>query len=294
MLIIPKRRIAAAMTAMAATIVASLVLGGCATLISSATSGMADNLSSAILNQTDPETVRDGAPAYLLMMDSFVEGSPDSSRMLQAAAKLYAMYGAVFTEDPDRAKRLTQRAWSYGQRALCAQKNDVCNVKALGFDEYDAAMTKLDDGDVPALFAYSVSWLAYIRAHSDDWGALAELPKAESAINRLYELDPGFEGGAIHLYLGILATLRPPALGGKPEEGKMHFEKAIEMSDGKDLTAQVEFAKSYARMLYDRELHDRLLTQVIEADPSAEGLTLFNIIAQRNAQELLATADDYF
>ncbi len=290
----PIRRIGAAMTTMGVLFATSLVLTGCSTIISSATSGMADNLSSAILNQSDPETVRDGAPAYLLMMDSFVEGSPDNSRMLQAAAKLYAMYGAVFTEDPDRAKRLTERAWSYGQRALCAENNDACNVTALGFDEYDAAMTELEDGDVPALFAYSVSWLAYIRAHSDDWGALAELPKAESAINRLYELDPGFERGAIHLYLGILATLRPPALGGKPDEGKMHFERAIELSGGKDLTAQVEYAKSYARMLYDRELHDRLLTQVIEADPNVEGLTLFNIIAQRNAHELLATADDYF
>ncbi len=51
-------------------------LAGCSALISKATSGLASNLSAAILNQDDPETVRDGAPAYLLMLDSFIEGSP--------------------------------------------------------------------------------------------------------------------------------------------------------------------------------------------------------------------------
>lgn len=289
-----KRLILRCLSALLLAAASGMLAAGCTTIISSATSGMSDNLSSAILNQNDPETVRDGAPAYLLMMDSFVEGSPDNPTILQAGAKLYAMYGAVFTDDPDRAKRLTQRGWGYGQRALCAENNDTCNVVSLGFDEFDVAMAELGDGDVPALFAFSVSWLAYIRANSDNWNALAELPKAESAMNRLYQLEPGFEGGAIHLYLGILATLRPPALGGRPDEGKMHFEKAIELSDGKDLTARVEYARSYARLIYDRELHDRLLTQVIEANPNADGLTLFNIIAQRDAQELLASADDYF
>ena len=40
-----------------------LCLGGCASLVSSATARMADNITVAILNQDDPETVRDGAPA---------------------------------------------------------------------------------------------------------------------------------------------------------------------------------------------------------------------------------------
>ena len=37
---------------------------GCASLVSSAASKFADNLSAAVLNQNDPEIVRDGAPAY--------------------------------------------------------------------------------------------------------------------------------------------------------------------------------------------------------------------------------------
>ena len=67
---------------------ACLLLSGCASLMSSAASGLADNLSAAVLNQNDPETVRDGAPAYLLLLDSFLEGSPDDPALLEAAAKL--------------------------------------------------------------------------------------------------------------------------------------------------------------------------------------------------------------
>ena len=81
---------------------------------------------------------------------------------------------------------------------------------------------------------------------------------------------------------------------GKPEEARGHFEKAIAMTDGRDLSAKVEFARGYAKLLYDRELHDRLLNEVLASDPYADRLTLSNVIAQRDAEVLLAEAEDYF
>ena len=76
--------------------------------------------------------------------------------------------------------------------------------------------------------------------------------------------------------------------------GLAHFQKAIELSGGRDLSIKVDFARYYARTLYDRELHDRLLEEVLAADPTQPGLTLFNTLAQDDAKELLAGADDYF
>jgi hypothetical protein len=90
-------------------------------MMQSATNGMATNLSAAIMNQDDPETVRDGAPAYLLMLDSFIEGAPEDASMLGAAAELYAAYGVIFVEDQQRADRLTSRALSYSQRKMMLQ-----------------------------------------------------------------------------------------------------------------------------------------------------------------------------
>lgn len=269
-------------------------LNGCSSIAASAAGGLAGNLSTAILNQDDPETVRDGAPAYLLLMDSFIEGSPENSDLLVSAANLYAAYGAVFVQDDERSKRLTQKAFGYGRRALCVEHTPACSWGNLDFDSYAQGLGAVDGKHISSLYSYTVSWLAYTRAHSDDWKALAELPKVEATLNRVYSLDPEFQSGNVHLYLGILNTLRPPALGGKPEQARLHFEKAIELSQGKNLGAKVEFARSYARLLYDRELHDRLLTEVLSAEPIAPGLTLFNTLAQREARELLDSADDYF
>jgi tetratricopeptide (TPR) repeat protein len=252
------------------------------------------NLSSAIMNQNDPETVRAGAPAYLLLVDGFIEGNPDNEAMLRAGANLYGVYAAVFVTEPERAARLAERARKYGERALCERKSSLCGLAQRPHDEFVAALENLCKRDVPTFYAFTVSWLISIKANSSDWGALADLPKAESALERIIELDETYDGGSAHLYLGILQTLRPPALGGKPEVGRRHFERALALSEGKNLSVKVEYACGYARLLYDRELHDRLLREVLAADPAAPGLTLTNVLAQEQAAELLRSGEDYF
>jgi hypothetical protein len=58
--------------------------------------------------------------------------------------------------------------------------------------------------------------------------------------------------------------------------------------------AKVLYARQYARLVFDRPLHDRLLNEVVAADPEAPGLTLGNTLAQEQALLLLASADEYF
>jgi len=260
----------------------------------SATNDMAANLSSAIMNQDDPETVRDGAPAYLLLLDSFIAGSPDSPAMLAAAAELYAAYGVIFVADPARADRLTQRALTYGQRSLCASNKSACGIHELPFQEFEIALETLGKKDAASLFTYGLTSIAYIKVHSDDWGAMTKLPGVESALKRVQALDPQYQAVQVEHYLAVLNTIRPPALGGNFEAGKAYFERAVELSNGRDLSINVDYARYYARTLYDRELHDKLLNDVMSAEPNQEGYTLFNTLAQREAQELLDSADDYF
>lgn len=281
---------------------AVLGLAGCNALASRAASNLADDLGSAILNQDDPETVRDGAPAYLLLIDSFAQKESASGAMLEAAAELYSAYAAVFVDDPQRAKRLSKRARNYGERALCRRHSPAgagqamagCGWSSLEFAALEAELAAVRSEDAPALYAFTVSWLVWIRAHSDEWTALADLPKVEAALDRLQSVAGEFKAGSVQLYLGVLHTLRPPALGGNPDAGRNHFEQAVALSGGRDLGAKVEFARSYARMVYDRELHDRLLSEVLEADPRQDGYTLLNVLAQREAEALLASADEYF
>ena len=272
----------------------ALIVTGCASVMATAGSGLAGNLSTAILNQDDPELVRDGAPAYLLMLDSFVESSPDNEAALSAAANLYAAYGVVFVDDPVRARKLTVRARSYGQRALCAANKSACGIWELGYEHFVVALNVLNKNDVAALYTFGVSWIAYIQAHSEDWGALARLPQVQATMMRVQEIDPRYEQSNVEHFLALLNTIRPPALGGDFEAGFAQYRLAMSLSGGKDLSIMVDCARYYARTLYDRELHDHLLNQVLAADPVHDGYTLFNTLAQEEAQELLDSADDYF
>jgi hypothetical protein len=271
-----------------------LLLGACASIMQSATNEMAANLSSAIMNQDDPDTVRDGAPAYLLLLDSFIAGSADDAAMLAAAAELYAAYGVIFVEEAERADRLTERALSYGRQALCASNKSACGIQDLPFKEFEMALEDLDKKDAPSLFTYGLTSIAYIKVHSDDWGAMTRLPHVESTLKRVQVLDPAYKTVQVEHFLAVLNTIRPPALGGNFDAGKNHYERALTLSHGKDLSIHVDYARYYARTLYDRELHDSLLDEVMAADPHQEGHTLFNTLAQREARDLLATADDYF
>ena len=279
---------------MLAVFAVSGFLGGCASLVSSAASEFADGLSVAILNQDDPETVRAAVPSYMLMLDSLVESDPDDPDILSAAATLYASYGAVFADDPARAKRLTRRARDYGQRAMCAEYADACRWREQTYDEFTASVAGVTAEDAELLYTYGFATLAYLRAHSDDWNSLAELPQAEALFEHYLAIAGDDVNEATYVYMGILLTLRPPALGGKPDIAREFFEKAIALSDGRDLAAKVEFAKGYAKMLYERELHDELLTEVISADPYVDGLTLSNVLAKEEAAKLLLEADEYF
>jgi len=273
---------------------ASLVTSGCATVVSNVASNFGDNLSSAILNQDDPETVRAGMPSYMLLMDSFVQGSPDSPAMLGAAANLYASYGAVFVDDEVRASRLTRRAREYALRGICIDYAAACDWRDLKYDDFVATLDGLTEAHADAVYQYSFATLAFLRVHASDWNSLAELPQAEALLERYFELSGDSVRSSAHTYMGVLLTLRPPSLGGKPEEARAHFEKAIAMTGGKDLSVKVEFAKGYAKLLYERELHDQLVGEVLDASPYADGLTLMNVLAQEEALRLRADANNYF
>jgi hypothetical protein len=278
----------------APVVVGLLLLSGCSTVIAPVTSRATKGLTSAVLDHNDPETVRQGAPAYLLMVDALIAGDPDNVELLIAGAQLYSSYTAGFVVEAERAVRLAERARGYGWRALCESDRRACGTWHLPFDEFQAVVDGVEAKDVPALFAAGSAWATWVRASSADWVAVADKARVEAMMLRVTELDETYRDGAAFTYLGVLNTLIPAALGGKPEQGRKDFERAIELSKGQDLMNKVMLAEDYARMVFDRELHDRLLTEVIEADPNVPGLVLLNTMAQEQARMLLEESEEYF
>ncbi|MDM8517662.1 TRAP transporter TatT component family protein [Desulfobacterales bacterium HSG16] len=242
-------------------------------MISSAALDMSKNLSEVILNHNDSETIRQGAPAYLLMMDSFVKKDPENEQLLIQASKLYGAYADAFTRNnPQRSKKLSDRALNYGADAMCAARDDACELQTIVFADFEKKIQKMEKKDLPALFALGAAWGIRIKAHKSDWNAIADISRVESIMKKIKSMDDTYEKGAVHLYLGMMSSFLPPAMGGKPEEGRKNFERAIEISKGENLMIKVVFARQYARLVFDRDLHDRLLKEVIEAKAEEGGI----------------------
>lgn len=272
-----------------------LVLTGCASIANRASERFADNLGRGILNQDDPATVAEGLPAYLLLLDGLLEGDPNNAGTLRAAAKLYGAYAGNFVREPERAARLSKRAFDYAQRASCVDQAALCAAIKAPFDQWESAVaTQSGEHAAARLYALGTAWAGYIQTHSDDYAAIAAIPRVSLVLERAVALQPSLDQGMPFVYLGVLNSLRPAAVGGQPEQGRAAFEHAIELSDGRNLMARTLLARHYARLVFDQELHDAQLQAVLEADPRAPGLTLMNTLAQAQARALLDDSKNYF
>ena len=247
------------------------------------------------MNQDEPAIIEMGAPSYLLLLDALILTYPTDKKLLLAGSRLYGSYAGGFVSDEQQAKNMADKAMEYARRALCLHKKKSCYMINGTHDElqYELA-NNFKAKDIDLIYSVATAWLGWIQANSDDWNAIAQLGKVKYTMQWVAEKDAAYDNGMVQVYLGALETLLPPSLGGQPELGRQHFEKAIEVSGGHNLMAYVVFAEKYARLMFEHELHDHLLNKAIGADPHYEGLTLINRLAQQQAQVLLDESTDYF
>ncbi|MCA6128543.1 TRAP transporter TatT component family protein [Thalassolituus oleivorans] len=272
-----------------------LTIGLCLLMAACSVGRLPNNLSRSMMNQDDPAVVAAGAPAYLLLLDALVLTYPDDEDFLLAASRLYGAYAGVFAQDEEQAKSMAEKAMTYARRALCEYDDDACRLVDGPADALNNALySDYDSDDIAVFYAFASAWAGWIQANTDDWNAIAQLSKVTTLMTWVASHDPAYDNATVQVYLGVLETQLPPSLGGKPEAGRAHFERAIELTDGHNLMAKVLFAKQYARLMFEQELHDRLLQETLSTDPHFEGLTLINRLAQRQAHILLAESADYF
>ena len=256
----------------------------------------AEDVAKAAAKQSDPNVVRSGSPAYLMLIDGLLEAYPDSKDLLTAGCQAYLSYASSFLEDSDleKVKPLYTKAKAYGFRAL-ADKVDFQKAVAGNLEEFIVLLQQYKKNDVPALFCTASSWVNWINLNSDSLEALVEIPMLEATMRRILELDDEFHYGGPHLLLGAYLAAKPSIIGGDIHEAKRHFDRALALGEGKVLMAKVLFAKYYARRVGDRTLFEETLQEVL-ATPTdtVPELTLSNVLAQEKARKMLEQADDYF
>jgi hypothetical protein len=256
---------------------------------------LVEDVAKAAYKQSDLRTIREGMPAYLMLMDGMIEAWPDNEELLIAAAQAYSSFASVLGEEQDKAytKLLAGKARAYALRSL-AQRGFKDPIKS-PFDDFKKDVQAAGKKDVPYIFWSAACWANWIILNLDSIEAMAELPRVELLIRRAQELDEGFYYGGPDLFLGIWLASRPAVAGGDLKKAQQYFLRALDFGKGKFLMAYVYYADNYARRALDKELFISTLTKVLEtpADISPE-LTLVNTIAKAKAKELLSHVDEYF
>jgi len=269
-------------------------LAGCGALIDRAATRFAEDLERAVVNYDEPLVVERGLPAFLLILEARRQANPEDAELLATLASMTGTYASLFIDNPDSVARMTERALGYARQATCLRGTPLCGAVDLPFSEFEPVAAGLDPDQVELAYTLGTAWVSWIAARSQDYAALADLPKAERLLERVAELEPTHDDGAVWLYLAVLNSQRPPAAGGRPELARQLYERAREVSDGRNLIIDVFMAEELARLLFDRELFVERLEAVLAADPDQPGYVLANHIAQARARELLTQTDEIF
>jgi hypothetical protein len=177
---------------------------------------------------------------------------------------------------------------------MCETYEPSCAWPGMTYDEFVATLGGIGPKHADILYTYGFASLSFLQARTSDYDTIAEFPLVQALFDHYLNISGDAVNSSVYTYMGTMHTVRPPSLGGEPELAREFFEKAIAESGGHDLGAKVAYARDYAKLLYERELHDRLLNEVLEADPNQNGFILTNVMAQKEAAALLAEADDFF
>lgn len=277
---------------------AAALLAGCGVLRQGAAglvSPVAGNLALSLQRQTDLQLVEDGVPALILLLDGLVLSAPDNIELRLAAADAYTAYAGAFTDPDDkaRASELFGRAKTYALEVLSRNKR----FKAALADpraDFDAAVKTFRKRDVPALYAAATAWTGWIISNSGSVAATADLSRAMALMQRVMDLDRGYRQGGADTFFGIYRCILPRGAGQDLAKAREHFESAIRYAGPDYLFPKVTLAEFYGRYAFDRELHDRMLNDVLTRTGTPPEFGLMNAVARKRAKALLAAADDWF
>ena len=272
---------------------------GCGRVIIYSARPLVDDINRSFMQQQDVDLAEQGTPTFLLLLDGLIVHSPKDKTLLLSGAKAYSSYTTAFVGDkyPERNKILAEKAREYAFRAFSLHNREFAKAKDKPYSEFVTYLSTFGEKDVPYLFYVATCWAGWIQANSESWDAIADLPKVQSLFERTIELDENFYYGASHTFMGVLLTIRPPSLGGRPEDARKHFERAIELGQGRFLPTYIMYAKHYAKLVYKEKLFYDLLDSVLDSpvDEVSE-LILINRLARRQARDLIddARKEEYF
>jgi predicted anti-sigma-YlaC factor YlaD len=297
-----------------AAFLAAFFLAGCS-INRMAINAVSDTLtsggsSSVFTGDPDPELVGDALPFAIKMYEALLANNPGHEGLILTTGSLFVMYANAFVQGPaeflpvvrfeereaglERAQKLYIRGADLILSGL--DKKYPGFLSALATESTLAPFfAKMKKDDVPFLYWAAAGCLSAFSLDPFDSALGRRVPGIMDCVDRAYELDPGFNSGALDdLYVIALSAL-PEAMGGDKNRAKGHFALALEKSGGKLAGPYVSYAQSIAVPAQDYDTFRKYLETALAIDPGADPSNrLVNIISQRKARNLLNSASNYF
>jgi len=288
----------------------SQLFTGCSLSISN----FSENISKAVKSNNDTETVMQALPSYLILIDGLIESDPEDEDLLLVSANLMNAYASLLAADLEmlsvedikdqnlfykkkikkQQQQLTYKSLQRSSKAICLYDENLCELTSIKYSEFSEKIKKTNIDDIDILYKLGTSWAAWLQVNTDDWNAMAQLPQIKLIMKTVISYNESWDGAGAHMYLGVLNSFIPATLGGNPELGKSHFESAIKLTDDKNLMVKVLYAEYYARLTFNKELHEKLLSEVLSFKKTPAEYTLINTIALQKAKALQISSKDYF
>jgi len=282
-----------------------IFLSGCSLFIDPFT----NNLNKVITESNDPQTIMQALPAYIILLDGLIESNPENIDNLMASVKLMNAYSSLLGSQLDisddlpeyeikriknQQKILNRKSLNRAEKTICLEKKILCKLTKVNFNDLKNKIKNLNDEEMILLYYLATAWVSWIQVNTDDWNAMAQIAQVKFIMRKIIEYNESIDNGNAHVYLGVLNSIIPLGLGGKPEIGQQHFKSAIRISKNKNLMAKALYAEYYSRLVFDEELHKKLISEILATEKSNKNQGLINTLAIQKAKALQHSAPDYF
>ncbi|MFW6289108.1 MAG: TRAP transporter TatT component family protein [Spirochaetota bacterium] len=295
-----------------------LTFGGCS-INQLAVNVLADTLAggegggaSVFTTDDDPELVGDALPFALKLYETILAEVPDHEQLLLATGSGFVSYANAFVATPAstlpydewdrqeamqvRAKRLYLRGRSYVVHGLDVRYPGF--ETALFADDREAVLpylAEMTEDDVPFLYWIGASWVAAFALDAFDLELAFSVTRAQTIMLRALELDEDYSDGAIHDFLVQYYAGLPESMGGDKAKAEYHFERAVEIADGRLAGPYVSYAEAVVIPSQDVDRFVELMENALAVDPDAyPPARLLNILTQRKARWYLENIEDFF
>jgi len=289
-----------------------VALGGCdvAKFTADSTSGLFTRAAPAFESYWDYDLAGDAIPATIVQFEGILRVIPDNESMLAQLSQAYVAYAYGWVEadaealefesnyeeadvQRGRARTMYLRAMDLTRHRIRLHDADVDTAVRASVEDLEAWLQTrfVEEADAEMLLWHGYAWGSYINASKDDMEAIADLAYAKAFVARSIELDPDYYNAAGYTFMGVAISSE---MAGDMDIAKVYFEKALARTERRALQAQLNMARHYAVKKGDRELFDKLLTEVMDAHDPLPEARLSNQIARERAALYIENADQLF